>query len=88
MLAGLGEQKNDSQTCLGRVKLLINRDTGEAVAMKVVDLARHPDAVDAVRKEMCLHRMLKNPSIIKFYGKYWFCICLCIWGCGSQEKVM
>lgn len=52
-----------------RVKLLINQDTGEAVAMKVVDLAKHPDAIDAVRKEMCLHRMLKNPHIIKFYGE-------------------
>ncbi|MPC66254.1 Serine/threonine-protein kinase grp [Portunus trituberculatus] len=36
--------------------------------MKIVDLAKHPDAIDAVRKEMCLHRMLKNPHIIKFYG--------------------
>ncbi|KAK8380940.1 hypothetical protein O3P69_008094 [Scylla paramamosain] len=52
----------------GEVKLLINQETGEAVAMKIVDLAKHPDAIDAVRKEMCLHRMLKNPHIIKFYG--------------------
>lgn len=51
------------------MKLLINQNTGEAVAMKVVDLAKHPDAIDAVRKEMCLHRMLKSPHIVKFYGK-------------------
>ncbi|XP_069951316.1 serine/threonine-protein kinase grp isoform X1 [Cherax quadricarinatus] len=51
-----------------RVKLLINQDTGEAVAMKTVDLIKHKDAANAVRKEMCLHRMLKNPHIIKFYG--------------------
>lgn len=57
-----------------RVKLLINQETGEAVAMKIVDLAKHPDAIDAVRKEMCLHRMLKNPHVIKFYGrdKFWY----------------
>lgn len=52
-----------------RVKLLINKDTGEAVAMKMVDLVKHPDAADAVRKEICLHRMLKHTNIIKFYGK-------------------
>ncbi|XP_042222860.1 serine/threonine-protein kinase grp-like [Homarus americanus] len=52
----------------GEVKLLINQDTGEAVAMKMVDLVKHNDAANAVRKEMCLHRMLKNPHIIKFYG--------------------
>ncbi|XP_027236831.1 serine/threonine-protein kinase grp [Penaeus vannamei] len=52
----------------GEVKLLINKDTGEAVAMKMVDLVKHPDAADAVRKEICLHRMLKHTNIIKFYG--------------------
>lgn len=52
----------------GEVKLLINKDTGEAVAMKMVDLVKHPDAGDAVRKEICLHRMLKHANIIKFYG--------------------
>ncbi|KAK8734943.1 hypothetical protein OTU49_005738 [Cherax quadricarinatus] len=36
--------------------------------MKTVDLIKHKDAANAVRKEMCLHRMLKNPHIIKFYG--------------------
>lgn len=52
----------------GEVKLLINQDTNEAVAMKMVDLIKHKDAAIAVRKEMCLHRMLKNPHIVKFYG--------------------
>ncbi|XP_071527552.1 serine/threonine-protein kinase grp isoform X2 [Panulirus ornatus] len=36
--------------------------------MKIVDLGKHVDAADAVRKEICLHRMLKNPHIIKFFG--------------------
>ncbi|XP_064091729.1 serine/threonine-protein kinase grp [Macrobrachium rosenbergii] len=52
----------------GEVKLLINTDTGEAVAMKMVDLIKHPDADAAVRKEICIHRMLKHTNIIKFYG--------------------
>lgn len=52
----------------GEVKLLINQDNGEAVAMKMVDLVKHPDAAEAVRKEICLHRMLKNPHVIKFFG--------------------
>ena len=37
--------------------------------MKVVDLGKHPGALDAVRKEICLHRRLKHDNIIKFYGK-------------------
>lgn len=52
----------------GEVKLLINADTGEAVAMKMVDLVKHPDAEEAVRKEICIHKMLKHTNIIKFYG--------------------
>ncbi|XP_068225802.1 serine/threonine-protein kinase grp-like [Palaemon carinicauda] len=52
----------------GEVKLLINTDTGEAVAMKMVDLVKHPDAVDAVRKEICIHKMLKHTNIVKCFG--------------------
>ncbi|XP_076040324.1 serine/threonine-protein kinase grp isoform X2 [Oratosquilla oratoria] len=52
----------------GEVKLLINQDSGDAVAMKTVDLVKHPDATDAVRKEICIHKMLKHQNIIKFYG--------------------
>lgn len=52
----------------GEVKLLINNDTGEAVAMKMIDMIKHSDAAEAVRKEICIHRMLKHENIIKFYG--------------------
>jgi serine/threonine-protein kinase Chk1 len=51
------------------VKLLLNRSSGEAVAMKVVDLKKHPDAVTSIRKEVCIHRMLKDPRIIRYYGQ-------------------
>lgn len=40
--------------------------------MKIVDLKKHPDAMEAVRKEVCLHRMLKHQNIIKFFGKHFF----------------
>ena len=55
-----------------RVKLLINQDHGEAVAAKIIDLGKHADAVDAVRKEIAIHRMLKHNNVIKFYGKLKF----------------
>uniref|UniRef100_A0A2P2HZS5 non-specific serine/threonine protein kinase n=1 Tax=Hirondellea gigas TaxID=1518452 RepID=A0A2P2HZS5_9CRUS len=52
----------------GEVKLLINRESGEAVALKMVDLHKHPEAETSVRKEMLIHKMLKHPNIIKFFG--------------------
>src|SRR5687768_12809855 len=51
-----------------RVRLLINRSSGEALAMKVIDLEKHPEAAENVRKEICVHRMLTNPNIIKCFG--------------------
>jgi serine/threonine-protein kinase Chk1 len=50
------------------VKLLLNRSSGEAVAMKVIDLEKHPDARTIVRKEVCIHRMLTDPHIVRYYG--------------------
>jgi serine/threonine-protein kinase Chk1 len=52
-----------------RVKLLINKNTGEAIAMKMVDLERHPDAVESVKKEVCIQKILSHKHILKFYGK-------------------
>lgn len=53
----------------GEVKLVINKSTGEAVAMKMIDLAKHPDAHQSVRKETTIHRMLSNPNIIQYFGQ-------------------
>lgn len=53
----------------GEVKLLLNKSTGEAVAMKMIDLEKHPDARLTVRKETAIHRMLSNPNVIQYYGK-------------------
>lgn len=53
----------------GEVKLAVNRTTQEAVAVKLLHLDKSDGAVDAVRKEVCVHRMLNDPHIIKFYGQ-------------------
>ncbi|XP_020287477.1 serine/threonine-protein kinase grp [Pseudomyrmex gracilis] len=53
----------------GEVKLVVNRSTGEAVAMKMIDVEKHPDARQTVRKEAAIHRMLSNPNIIQYFGK-------------------
>ncbi|XP_014612143.1 PREDICTED: serine/threonine-protein kinase grp-like [Polistes canadensis] len=53
----------------GEVKLVINKTTGEAVAMKMVDVLKHPDARQSVKKETTIHRMLSNSNIIQFFGK-------------------
>lgn len=52
----------------GEVKLLIHRNTGEAIAMKMIDLKKHPDAGPAVKKEVCIHKFLKHPNILRYFG--------------------
>lgn len=52
----------------GEVKLLLNQSSGGAVAMKVIDLRRHPNAKTAVGKEVMIHSMLVNPNVIRYYG--------------------
>lgn len=47
----------------------MNATTGEAVAMKVIDLKKHANAAESVKKEVCVHRMLNDPHIIRFYGR-------------------
>lgn len=49
--------------------MVINASTGEAVAMKMIDVEKHPDARQAVRKETAIHRRLSNPNIIQYFGK-------------------
>ncbi|KMQ93264.1 serine threonine-protein kinase grp-like protein [Lasius niger] len=53
----------------GEVRLVINKSTGEVVAMKMIDIEKHPDARQTVRKETAIHRMLSNPNIIQYFGK-------------------
>lgn len=51
-----------------RVKLLLNRQTGEAVAMKMVDTKKHPDAPASVKKEVCIQKFLQHPNILRYFG--------------------
>ncbi|XP_008553798.1 serine/threonine-protein kinase grp [Microplitis demolitor] len=53
----------------GEVKLVINKSTGEAVAMKMINLKKHPDARQNIHKETTVHRMLSNPHIIRYFGQ-------------------
>ncbi|XP_064471226.1 serine/threonine-protein kinase Chk1-like isoform X2 [Ornithodoros turicata] len=52
----------------GEVKLLVNRSTQEAVAMKILNEASSPGAAENFRKEICMHRLLTHENVIKYYG--------------------
>ncbi|EDV25673.1 uncharacterized protein TRIADDRAFT_24287 [Trichoplax adhaerens] len=52
----------------GEVRLLINKDSGEAVAVKIINPNRNLSSAQLVRKEVCIHRMMNHTNIIKFYG--------------------
>lgn len=52
-----------------RVKLLINQHSGDAVAMKMVDLKKHPTAANNVKKEVAIQRNLHHVNILQFFGK-------------------
>lgn len=52
----------------GEVKLLVNRTTQEAVAVKVLNNSNHAEAAENFKKEICVHRMLSHDNIIKYYG--------------------
>uniref|UniRef100_A0A672GWG9 non-specific serine/threonine protein kinase n=1 Tax=Salarias fasciatus TaxID=181472 RepID=A0A672GWG9_SALFA len=52
----------------GEVRLLVNRQTEEAVALKVIDTSQAKDCNENVRKEVCIHKMLSHPNIVRFFG--------------------
>lgn len=37
--------------------------------MKMIDLKKHPDASNAVKKEVCIQKSLQNTNILRFFGK-------------------
>ncbi|CAB4024672.1 serine threonine- kinase Chk1-like, partial [Paramuricea clavata] len=51
----------------GEVKLAINQTTEEAIAVKIINL-KQVACPDDIRKEICIHRMLQDVHIIRFYG--------------------
>jgi len=52
----------------GEVKLLVNRENGEACAMKEVNLDSHSEAEELVKKEIVVHKNLKHKNIVRCYG--------------------
>ncbi|TWW74710.1 Serine/threonine-protein kinase [Takifugu flavidus] len=52
----------------GEVRLLVNRLTEEAVAVKVIDTSQAKDCADNVKKEVCIHKMLSHANIVRFFG--------------------
>ncbi|XP_054168772.1 serine/threonine-protein kinase Chk1-like [Oppia nitens] len=52
----------------GQVWLLVNNETDECVAAKVIDLSKHPEAKTSLTKEICFHKKLNHENIIKFIG--------------------
>ncbi|KAK2828629.1 hypothetical protein Q5P01_019663 [Channa striata] len=52
----------------GEVRLLVNRHTEEAVAVKVIDTSQAKECAENVKKEVCIHKMLNHDNIVRFYG--------------------
>ncbi|XP_040907615.1 serine/threonine-protein kinase Chk1 [Toxotes jaculatrix] len=53
----------------GEVRLLVNRQTEEAVAVKVIDTSQAKECAENVKKEICVHKMLNHPNIVRFFGQ-------------------
>lgn len=51
-----------------RVRLLMNRKTDEAVAVKILDSETNSDCLEVVKKEVCIHKMLTHGNIVRFFG--------------------
>uniref|UniRef100_A0A1Y1ND55 non-specific serine/threonine protein kinase n=1 Tax=Photinus pyralis TaxID=7054 RepID=A0A1Y1ND55_PHOPY len=52
----------------GEVKLLMHRHSKETLAAKIIDLKKHKDAAQNVRREVRIHSILDHENIIKMYG--------------------
>lgn len=53
----------------GEVKLVVNKTSGDCVAMKVIDLVKGgPSVKSCVEKEVKIHKFLKDNHIIRCYG--------------------
>ncbi|XP_076805034.1 serine/threonine-protein kinase Chk1-like isoform X2 [Clavelina lepadiformis] len=52
----------------GEVKLAVNAQTNEVVAVKIIELKKVKQSYNLIRKEVAIHKMLNHDNIIKFYG--------------------
>ena len=50
------------------VNLLRNPESGETCAVKEIDLNLHAAQISAIRKEVCLHKILNHENILKCFG--------------------
>ena len=48
--------------------MLVNKENGEACAMKEINLDSQPEAEETVKKEICVHKLLKHKNIVQCYG--------------------
>ncbi|RZB39965.1 Pkinase and/or Kinase-like domain containing protein [Asbolus verrucosus] len=54
----------------GEVKLLVNKETNEKVACKIINYGKHEENVQiSVNKEVIIHKMLNHENIIKYFGR-------------------
>ncbi|XP_019728939.1 serine/threonine-protein kinase Chk1 [Hippocampus comes] len=52
----------------GEVRLLVNRQTEEAVAVKIIDTLQAKECAENVKKEICVHKMLNHRNIVRLFG--------------------
>lgn len=45
------------------MKLLVNRQTEEAVAVKVIDTSQAKECAENVKKEVCVHKVGHSPLV-------------------------
>ncbi|XP_042553625.1 serine/threonine-protein kinase Chk1-like [Dipodomys spectabilis] len=52
----------------GKVQLVVNRATKQAVAVKILDMKRARNSPENIKKEICINQMLNHENVLKFYG--------------------
>lgn len=52
----------------GDVKLLFNETNGWTCAMKEINLEKHPEAEELVKKETIIHKMVKHDHVVECHG--------------------
>jgi serine/threonine protein kinase len=64
-VAGCKLARTLGEGAYGEAKLLINRSSGEKVAMK-----KHSNAHSNVHREVCIQRVVTHPHIVRFYANH------------------
>lgn len=54
-----------------RVRLLVNRQTEEAVAVKVIDTSQVIECAENVKKEVCVHKVGRSVGMKHTRYLYW-----------------